>query len=74
VYAIVNSRLNKYLWKKKFFDGKSLFPKIKKSQLIDSPRSKLRGIIDPFIVNKLRLLTPQQATGNALAGFKYLLQ
>ncbi|PKN53529.1 MAG: type II restriction endonuclease [Deltaproteobacteria bacterium HGW-Deltaproteobacteria-13] len=33
VFALINSKLNKYIWTQIFFDGKALFPKIKKSQL-----------------------------------------
>jgi len=37
VYGLINSRLNKFIWKRKFSDGKALFPKVKKSQLIEIP-------------------------------------
>lgn len=33
VYAIINSKLIKFYWNKKFSDKKTLFPKIKKTQL-----------------------------------------
>lgn len=37
LFSIINSSLLKYVWSKKFSDGKSLFPKIKKSQLSEIP-------------------------------------
>jgi adenine-specific DNA-methyltransferase len=39
VFAIINSKLIKYYWKKNFNDGKTLFPKIKKTQLVEIPIS-----------------------------------
>jgi len=37
---LINSSITKYIWEKKFYDGKTLFPKIKKSQLIEIPIAK----------------------------------
>lgn len=37
LFAIINSKVIKYYWSKKFSDSKTLFPKIKKSQLVKIP-------------------------------------
>jgi hypothetical protein len=37
VFALINSKLIKYVWLKQFHDGKGLFPKIKKTQLVEVP-------------------------------------
>ncbi|MGM0579756.1 MAG: DUF7149 domain-containing protein [Bacteroidota bacterium] len=37
VFGLINSSTLKFYWKLKFHDGKSLFPKVKKSQLIQIP-------------------------------------
>lgn len=37
LYSIIRSSLVEYVWKKSFSDGKTLFPKIKKSQLCEIP-------------------------------------
>lgn len=31
IFALINSKVVKYIWMKMFFDGKALFPKIKKN-------------------------------------------
>lgn len=41
VYALMTSTLNKFIWRRKFSDGKALFPKVKKSQLIEIPIPKV---------------------------------
>lgn len=50
LFLLINSKLLKYYWEKLFSDNKSLFPKIKKSQLIEIPIKKV-SIEDqkPFI-------------------------
>lgn len=41
IYALMTSTLNKFIWRRKFSDGKALFPKVKKSQLIEIPIPKV---------------------------------
>ena len=41
IYALMTSKLNKFFWRRKFSDGKALFPKVKKSQLIEIPIAKV---------------------------------
>ena len=54
IYAFINSKLIKYYWRKMFSDNKTLFPKIKKSQLIEIPIKKnipdnIRERIDKYV-------------------------
>ena len=37
MFGLLRSKTLKFYWKTKFHDGKSLFPKIKKSQLVQIP-------------------------------------
>ncbi len=64
VFLVIQSSLIKYLWKKRFSDGKTLFPKIKKSQLAEIPIKICSSINQKkFIyrfqeIKKLRLKNP----------------
>jgi len=50
IFALIDSRFIKFIWKKLFFDGKALFPKIKKSQLNEIPIAKATmGKQEPII-------------------------
>lgn len=40
IFAVINSKILKYYWTKLFSDNKTLFPKIKKSQLTEIPVKK----------------------------------
>jgi len=40
LFSIINSSLIKYYWSKLFSDNKTLFPKVKKSQLVEIPITK----------------------------------
>ncbi|MBR9847750.1 MAG: hypothetical protein GYB35_17395 [Algicola sp.] len=40
LFSIINSKLIKYYWTKLFSDNKTLFPKVKKSQLVEIPITK----------------------------------
>ncbi len=50
LFAFINSNLIKYYWNKLFSDNKALFPKIKKSQLIEIP---IKADISTEIQNRI---------------------
>ncbi|MCP9200586.1 N-6 DNA methylase [Gramella sp. GC03-9] len=57
VFGLITSKTLKFFWKTKFHDGKSLFPKIKKSQLVQIPvfqgsmeeQAKIAKLVDHII-------------------------
>jgi hypothetical protein len=62
IFGLINSKLIKYIWRKNFSDGKSLFPKIKKTQLNEIPiakadhseQAKIVVLVDQiFLIKKL---------------------
>jgi len=53
LFVIINSIVIKYYWLKKFSDSKTLFPKIKKSQLINIP---IKECISPDFNNVIDIL------------------
>ena len=66
IYALINSRLLKFVWEIRFFDGKSLFPKIKKSQLVELPIKNIKLMNQkPFIEKVDQILTLKQADASA---------
>jgi adenine-specific DNA-methyltransferase len=67
LYSIVRSSLVKYVWSKKFSDGKTLFPKIKKSQLSEIPIISIplkRQQLYINLVNKILTAKQQNARAN----------
>ena len=66
IYALINSRLLKFVWEIRFFDGKSLFPKIKKSQLVELPIKNIKLMNQkPFIEKVDQILNLKQADASA---------
>jgi len=70
IFGLINSKLLKFVWEVKFFDGKSLFPKIKKSQLVELPiKETSKENQQPFIdkVNEILSLKSQDPKADTLA-------
>lgn len=58
IFAFINSKLLKFYWEKQFSDNKTLFPKIKKSQLIEIPikrgiENKIQKHIQEFVTQNV---------------------
>ncbi|WP_179320365.1 Eco57I restriction-modification methylase domain-containing protein [Winogradskyella helgolandensis] len=57
LFAQINSKLIKFYWTKRFSDNKALFPKIKKSQLIEIPISRNNGNSISALVDSNHILS-----------------
>ena len=66
IYGIINSKTVKFYWNKNLSDGKTLFPKIKKSQITEIPIPKISESAQlPFIEKVNQILTLKQADSKA---------